>query len=86
MRAPWPTTWRMTGHIAVAGLLIIGIYSAATFYAISHVFSPGTCALIVALQLIIIAIVSGFLFKQTITFKQWIGLLSGLLGVDTVDH
>ena len=45
---------------------------------------PGTCALIVALQPIIIAIASGFFFKQTISFKQWIGLISGLLGVGLV--
>jgi len=56
VRAKWPGSLREILHIAVAGLLTVGMFSAGVFVAISVGLSPALSALIIALQPILVAV------------------------------
>ncbi len=79
--APWPKTTAQAGHIAVAGLLVHGLYLGGVFAAIAHGVPAGMVALIVGLQPLITATLAPCLFGEAVRPRQWIGLLLGLLGV-----
>lgn len=83
-RAPWPTQWRMVGHIAVAGLLIHATYLGGVFSAIFLGLPAGTAALITALQPLLTAIAAGPFLGEKVTARQWLGFGLGLLGVALV--
>ena len=44
-RAPWPATWGQAGRIALAGLLVHGVYLSGVFAAIAHGLPAGLTAL-----------------------------------------
>jgi drug/metabolite transporter (DMT)-like permease len=81
MRAPWPATWREGAHIAVAGLLVHGVYLGGVFTGIHHGLPAGVAALIVGLQPLLTAAGAGPLLGEKVTPKQWLGLILGLVGV-----
>lgn len=81
MKASWPENWRQVGHIAVSGVFMIAFFCIGTWTSIAMGVPPATSALIIALQPLMVSLVSYFLFKNAITLKQWIGLLVGLVGV-----
>ena len=81
LRAPWPASWRQAGHIAVAGLLVQGVYLGGVFAAIHLGVSAGVSALIVSLQPILTAAVVGPLLGERIHMRQWLGLVFGFIGV-----
>ena len=81
MRAPWPKSWRLVGHIAIAGLLIHATYLGGVFTAIHLGLPAGTAALITALQPLLTAIAAGPFLGERITARQWVGFLLGLAGV-----
>ncbi len=83
-KAPWPTSWRLVGHIAVAGLLVHGVYLAGVFEALKHGLPAGTVALIVGLQPLLTALVAGPLLGERLTRGQWLGFVFGLAGVTAV--
>lgn len=82
--ASWPKTWRMRGHVAVAGLLVHGLYLGGVFTAISLGLSAGVTALVVGLQPLLTAGLAGPLFGETVSHRQWVGLGLGLFGVALV--
>ena len=84
MRAPWPRSWRMAGRIAVAGLLVHGIYLGGVFFAIAHKVPAGIASLIVGVQPLLTAALAGWLLGERVSPRQWGGLLLGLLGVGLV--
>ena len=59
LRAPWPSSPRVVGHILVAGSLVYTVYLCAVFIAIDQGVSTGTAALISGLQPILTACVVG---------------------------
>jgi len=77
----WPTRWQDGVHIGIAGLLMHGGYLGFVFWAISLGVPAGTSALIAGIQPLIVAALAGLLLKETIKFRQWLGLLAGLGGV-----
>jgi drug/metabolite transporter (DMT)-like permease len=81
MRAPWPATPAMVGHIAVAGLLVHGVYLGGVFAAIASGLPAGTSALIVGLQPILTAVLVGPLLGERLGRRQWAGLVLGFVGV-----
>ncbi len=83
-RAPWPATGREVGHILVAGTLVYTVYLCAVFVAIDQGVATGTAALIAGLQPILTAAVVGRVLGETVTPRQWIGLVLGLVGVTLV--
>ncbi|MSP96553.1 MAG: DMT family transporter [Betaproteobacteria bacterium] len=82
--AAWPASWREGGHVLVAGALIQGGYLGGVFVAISLGMPAGVAALIVGLQPILTAFLSGTMVGERSTRRQWIGLALGFLGVMSV--
>lgn len=78
---PWPGRWQAALHIAGAGLLTGGVFSAGVFYSIAGGLPPAMSALIIALHPILIAVLAPALLGERIAGRQWAGLLLGLLGV-----
>lgn len=83
-KAPWPGNWRTVGHIALAGLLVHGVYLGGVFGALKQGLPAGTVALIVGLQPLLTALVAGPLLGERVTGRQWLGLALGLAGVTAV--
>jgi len=83
-RAPWPRDWATAGRIALAGLLVHGVYLSGVFLAIAHGLPAGVTALIVGIQPLLTAALSGPLLGERVSGRQWAGLLLGLAGVGLV--
>lgn len=83
-KAPWPSSWGTVGHIAVAGLLVHGVYLGGVFGALKQGMPAGSVALIVGLQPLLTALVAGPLLGERITGRQWLGFALGLAGVTAV--
>ncbi|MBF0356764.1 MAG: DMT family transporter [Alphaproteobacteria bacterium] len=81
MRAPWPTSPAFVGRIALAGLLVHGVYLGGVFAAISAGLGAGIAALVTGLQPLLTAVLAGPILGERVRPKQWAGLLLGLLGV-----
>lgn len=80
LRTPWPGRPQAM-HIAGAGLLTVGLFSAGVFYSIAGGVTPAVSALIIALHPILIAIAAPLLLGEQVSPRQWAGLLLGLAGV-----
>lgn len=83
-RAPWPPTASAWLHIGVAGLLLHGVYLGGVFIAISRGLPAGVTSLVVGVQPLLTAVGAGWLLRETVLKRQWLGLLLGLLGVGLV--
>lgn len=79
--SPWPGNRREFLHIAGAGMLTIGVFSAGVFYSIALGVPPAVSALIIALHPILVALGAGALLGERVSARQWVGLLLGLIGV-----
>lgn len=84
VRAPWPRSWKLTAHIAVAGLLLHGAYLGGVFASIGQGVPAGVSALIVGIQPLLVAAVAGPLLGERVSRLQWLGLLLGLAGIALV--
>jgi drug/metabolite transporter (DMT)-like permease len=82
--APWPQGARAWFHIGVAGLLLHGVYLGGVFIAISLGLPAGVAALVVGVQPLLTAVGAGWLLKESVLRRQWLGLLLGLAGVSLV--
>ncbi|MGF1609592.1 MAG: DMT family transporter, partial [Kiloniellales bacterium] len=80
-RAAWPKSWTETLHIAVAGLLLHGVYLGCVYAAIYHGVEAGVSALIVCLQPLLVAAAAGPLLGERVSRLQWLGLALGIAGV-----
>lgn len=83
-RAPWPHRPAEIGHYAVAGLLVHGVYVGGVYVGISLGVEAGVSALIVGLQPLLAAALTGVVLGERVTPRQWAGLGLGLLGVTLV--
>ncbi|MBY6263164.1 DMT family transporter [Azospirillum sp. 412522] len=83
-RAPWPADWASAGRIALAGLLVHGVYLGGIFIAMAKGLPAGVTALVVGIQPLLTAALSGPLLGERVTGRQWAGLLLGLAGVGLV--
>ncbi len=81
MRAPWPGSPLLVGRIALAGLLVHGVYLGGVFAAISLGLGAGITALVCGLQPLLTAVLAGPILGERVRPKQWAGLILGLLGV-----
>lgn len=82
--APWPGSARLAGHVAVAGLLVHGLYLGGVFLAIEHGMSAGLTSLLVGLQPLATAALAGIWLGEQVSRRQWLGLALGLAGVALV--
>lgn len=81
LRAPWPRSPREVGHIAVAGLLLHGLYLGGVFSAIDAGVPAGVTALIVGTQPVLTAVVVGPLLGERVRPHQWLGFALGFAGL-----
>lgn len=77
--ARWPSRAQVL-HLAAAGVLLHGVYLSGVWFAISVGLPSAISALIVNLQPILTAILV-CLGGQSVTRRQWLGLLAGFTGV-----
>lgn len=84
MRAPWPSTLRECGHIAVTGVLVHAVYLGGVFIAIGHGLPAGVAAIVVGLQPLLTALGAGWLLREKVRATQWAGLAAGFAGVALV--
>jgi drug/metabolite transporter (DMT)-like permease len=80
-RAPWPKEPRQWVHIGIAGLLVHALYLGGVFVAISRGLPAGVTSLVVGLQPILTAIGAGWLLREGVSRRQWLGLALGFIGV-----
>jgi len=82
MKPQWPS-WQQTKHIAFAGLLIQFGYLGGVWVAVKLGMPAGLASLIVGLQPVLTGILASVL-SERVTFRQWLGLILGFLGVAVV--
>ncbi|HJW25688.1 MAG TPA: DMT family transporter [Rhodocyclaceae bacterium] len=83
-RAPWPRDWRQWLHIGVSGVLVHAVYLGGVFSAIKQGLPAGVTSLVVGMQPLLTALGAGWLLKEKVSGRQWLGLLLGLAGVALV--
>ncbi|KAF3996704.1 DMT family transporter [Glaciimonas immobilis] len=81
LKAPWPVGH--IRHIAVAGVLLQAGYLAGVWCAIKLGMPAGLSALIVGMQPILTAVAARWI-GESVSPRQWIGLILGLGGVALV--
>lgn len=79
----WPSA-RGAAHTAVTGLLVHGLYLGGVYYAIYGDMPSGVISLIVGLQPLVMAIAAVLILRESISLRQWAGLVLGLLGISLV--
>ncbi len=80
-QAPWPKDIRAVIHSAIPGILIHGFYLGGVFWAISLGLPAGISALIVGVQPLTSAILSGPLLGEKVQARHWLGLAIGFIGI-----
>ncbi|QST01028.1 DMT family transporter [Pontibacillus sp. ALD_SL1] len=81
--------WKQRRQIPIKTVLtqsLIGLFAQAgylycVFLSVEHGVSAGTSNLVTTLQPIVAAALAGPILKESTSFKQWIGLLLGIIGV-----
>lgn len=79
-KAPWPRDRRHWFHIGISGILMHGLYLGGVFLSISHGLPAGVTSLVVGLQPLLTAVGAGWVLKEKVIPRQWLGLGLGLLG------
>ncbi|HVE50563.1 MAG TPA: DMT family transporter [Casimicrobiaceae bacterium] len=80
-QAPWPRRARDYANVAIASLLVNGVYLGGVFVAIAHGMPAGTAAMLVGLQPIATVFLARVWLGERVVARQWIGLVLGLVGV-----
>ncbi|GAB2181111.1 DMT family transporter [Denitratisoma sp. agr-D3] len=83
-RAPWPVDRRHWFHIGVSGILMHACYLGGVFVSIGQGLPAGVTSLVVGLQPLLTAVGAGWLLKESVSRRQWLGLALGLLGAGLV--
>lgn len=80
VRAPWPRG-RGLAHVAVSGLLVLGVQFGAMYTALGLGLPAAIIALVQGLNPVIVALAAGRLLGERVTVQQWAGFALGALGV-----
>lgn len=83
VKSKWPSLIESC-HTAITGLLVHGCYLGGVFYAIQDGMPAGVVSLIVGLQPLVTAAVAVLVLREAIAWRQWLGLMLGLVGVSLV--
>jgi drug/metabolite transporter (DMT)-like permease len=81
MRAPWPAGPRQVLHVAIASLLVNGLYLGGVFVSIAGGMAAGTSAMLVGLQPVVTVFLARGFLGERISAWQWTGFALGLVGV-----
>lgn len=82
--AHWPSRWQDWLHLAIAGMLVQAVYLGGVFVSIELGLGPGESALLVSLHPVVVAVLAGPALGEAVSWRQWLGLLLGVLGVTLV--
>ena len=80
-RAPWPRRRTEYLHVAIAALLVHGMYLGGVFVALDGGMPAGTSAMLVGLQPILTVFMAFLWLRERVVLRQWAGLVLGLVGV-----
>lgn len=80
-RVSWPRSASDYANVAIAALLVHGVYLGGVFVAIAHGMPAGTAAMLVGLQPIVTVFLARAWLEEKVVKRQWIGLALGLFGV-----
>ncbi len=78
--APWPKSWRDAGRLAVAGLLLHGVYLGGIFWSVRHGLPAGFAGLLAGLQPLLTALVAAPLLGERVGLLKWVGIALGFVG------
>jgi len=81
MRATWPATLAVAGHVVVSAWLVHGVYLGGVLSAIASGMSAGMAAMLVGLQPILTVVLARAWLGERVVPRQWLGLALGLAGV-----
>jgi len=84
LKATWPKTLRDTTHILIAGFGVQTVYLIGVYYGIWFGISTGVIALVVGLQPLLTGVLAGFVLKEKVTPRNWVGLVLGFIGLGLV--
>jgi drug/metabolite transporter (DMT)-like permease len=79
--AHWPRGRGELAHLAIAGLLVHGVYLSGAFTSMFHGVEAGVSALIVGVQPPLTAALAGPFLGERVTARGWLGLGLGFVGV-----
>lgn len=82
--ARWPATAADFAHAAISGVLLHAIYLGGVWIAIAQGVPASISALLAALQPILTAALAPLVLHERIGWKQWLGIVLGLLGIIVV--
>jgi drug/metabolite transporter (DMT)-like permease len=80
-RAQWPSSRADYVNVAVAALLVHGVYLGGVFVAMSRGMAAGTAAMLVGLQPVVTVFLARVWLRERVVPRQWLGLVLGLAGV-----
>jgi drug/metabolite transporter (DMT)-like permease len=80
-KTSFPKSWLEVRHAAVAGLLLHAGYLGGLFAGIHLGISAGISSIIVNLQPVLVSGLAAKVLGETLTKRQWFGLLLGFAGV-----
>lgn len=79
-RAPWPPG-RRAFEMAVSGALLQAGYLGGVFASLHHGMPAGVSALVTGMQPVLTAILGGWLLRERVSPRQWLGLGLGFVAV-----
>lgn len=80
LRPKLPKTVMDWGHLAIVGLLMQAVYFGFCYMAFTSGMAVGTLSLLLSLQPILVGLIAPRWSGEAVGFKQWMGLVFGLLG------
>lgn len=80
-KTPMPTDLRQLGHMAVVGFFMQALQFGGLYAGMKHGVPAGQSALIVGLMPVAVGLLAGPVLGETVTWRQWIGLVLGVGGV-----
>ncbi len=84
LKPPLPRTPADWLHLAVVGFLLQSLYFGMCYMAFKDGIAVGTLALILSIQPILVGLIAPRWVSERVGWKQWLGLLLGLLGAGIV--
>ncbi|MBX7146714.1 MAG: DMT family transporter [Alphaproteobacteria bacterium] len=81
VKVPWPRKLKTIMHLAISGSLLHVFYVVASWMAVYRNTPVGLVAIIVGLQPLLTTILASPILGEKITYKQWLGLLLGFIGI-----
>ncbi len=84
VKASYPRCVKEYRHVAMSGVLIHTGYLGGVFFALDRGMPASLSSLIVGLQPILAAVLAQVLLRESVTSRQWLGLLIGFAGVGLV--